>query len=101
MRTAGREVDKLLLMDAEDRAHAAAEQQSQVGERAEPPVADQDIAGFQRRMDAVDLGHVVRPQRGRDDVQQQAGPGVEQCQDLGDGEAAAGRLVAGLAEMAL
>jgi hypothetical protein len=52
-------------------------------------------------MDAVDLAQVVRPQRRRDDVQQQARPGVEQRQDLGDGEAAAGGLAAGLTEVPL
>lgn len=52
-------------------------------------------------MDAVELAHLVRPQRRRGDPEQQSGAGVEQGQDRGHGEAAAGGLAAGLAEVPL
>ena len=101
MRPAGREVHDLFLVDAKHGVHAATKQQCQVGERAEPAIADQHIPGLQGRMDPGDLAHVVRPQRRRDDVHEQARPGVEQRQDLGDGEPAARGLAAGLTEVPL
>ena len=72
-----------------------------MGERAEAAVGHQDIAGREQREDPGDARHVMRPQRRRDDLQQQPGAGVEQRQDVGHREAAALGLVAGLAEVGL
>jgi len=48
-----------------------------MGKRAEAAVSHQDVAGHEQRKDSKDAGHVMRPQRRRDDLQEEAGAGVE------------------------
>ena len=85
----GREVDDPPLAHAEDAVEPAADEQGQVGERAERPVPDQDVAGAQFRVQQGDARHLVRPERRGEEVLEQAGAGVEQGQHPGDREAAA------------
>jgi hypothetical protein len=72
-----------------------------VGVAAEGPVADQDVAGPQRRVQGGGVGRVVAAQRQGQGPPQQAGRVVEEGHQVGRREAAAGRLAAGLAEMPL
>ena len=60
-----------------------------MGERAEAAVGHQDIARQEQGEDPGDAGHVMRPQRRGENLQQQPGAGVEQHQDVGHREAAA------------
>ena len=98
---ARREVDDLLLVQAKHRMNPLGHEHRQVGKRAEAAVGHQDIAGPEQGKDSVDAGHVMRPQRRREDLQEQPGAGVEQRQDVGHREAAAFGLVARLAEVGL
>jgi hypothetical protein len=93
-----REVDHAPLTHAEDAVQATTHEQGQVGKGAERPVADQDVAGAQLRVQVSDAGHPMGPQ-GRDQkVLEQARPGVEQCQHAGDGKATPCGLVGGRTE---
>jgi len=76
-------------------------QQGQVGVRAEPPVPQADVAGLKRGMQLHDLGHVVGPERGGQDLAQQARAGVKEDQQVGHWETAARTLVAWLTEVPL
>ena len=101
MGTARREVDDLLLVQAKYRMDALADQQRQMSERAESAVGHQHIAALQQGKNPAHASHVMRPQRRRENLQQQPGAGVEQRQDVGHREAAALGLVARLAEVGL
>jgi hypothetical protein len=61
LRAIGGEVDDPPLAHAEDAVEAAADEQGEVGERAERPVPDQDVARAEVRMDAADGRHLVGP----------------------------------------
>ena len=101
MGTARREVDNLHLVQAKHRMNPLGHQHGQMGERAETAVSQQEIAGREQGEDPGDAGHVMRPQRRRENLQEQPGAGVEQRQDVSHREAAALGLVAGLAEVGL
>ena len=70
-----------------------------MSERAESAVGHQHIAALQQGKNPAHASHVMRPQRRRENLQQQPGAGVEQRQDVGHREAAALGLVARLAEV--
>ena len=72
-----------------------------MSERAESAVGHQHIAALQQGKNPAHASHVMRPQRRRENLQQQPGAGVEQRQDVGHREAAALGLVARLAEVGL
>ena len=95
------EVDDLTLMDAEDAVRASRHQQRQMGERAETAVAQQHIVLAKLGMELCHPGHVVRAQRCGQDLDEHPRADVEQRQKMGHGEAAAGLLAAGLAEVLL
>src|SRR5512135_2053845 len=78
MGTARREVDDLLLVQAKYRMDALADQQRQMSERAESAVGHQHIAALQQGKNPAHASHVMRPQRRRENLQQQPGAGVEQ-----------------------
>ena len=93
------EIDDLTLMHAEDALRAARQQQRQMRERTEAAVAQQHIVFMKLRMDLRHPGHVVGVQRAGQGLQEHPRADVEQRQQMGHGEAAAGLLAAGLAEV--
>src|SRR5256884_3713559 len=95
------EIDDLLLMDAKNPETPTRREQRQVHEGAKAAVRDQDVAWFQVGMNARSLRHVVCAQGSGDDVQQEAGRGMKQGQEMHHRKAAAGLLSAGLAERLL
>lgn len=76
-------------------------QQGEMGERAQTAIPQEHIAGLQLWMQDGHLRHVVRPQGSGQRLQQKAGAGVEQDQQMRHRKAAARLLHAGLAKLGL
>jgi len=64
--------------------------------RTSPPVGDQHIPRGESGMDVLDLCQIVRQQGCADQRGQEARPGMEEGQQVDDGEATAGALLGGL-----
>ena len=92
------EVDDLPLVQAEAGHHAARLEHGQVEEGAEPPVADQQVALLEVRVQLPDLGLLVGVEREGEHLHDHAGEGVEEAKRLGDGEPASGLLAGRLPE---
>jgi hypothetical protein len=101
MGPARREVDDLLLVHAKHRMDPPTGDQRQAGEGAEATIGHQDITGRQQAEHIGEAGEVRGPQRCRGDLQEQAGPGMEQRQQVGHREATPHGLIAGLTEAGL
>ena len=95
------EVRDLSLVQAEAAGHPAQRKHRQVGERAEPAIADQQVASPHQRVQLPDLRLLVGIQREAEHLDDQAGERVEQPQHLGHGKAAAGFLAGRLLERLL
>jgi hypothetical protein len=101
MRPTWREIHNLALVNAKDAMDAAFEQQRQVGERTETTVAHEHVTEHEHGMEPDHVGHVMGVQRAGQNFQKHPGAGVEEGEDVGDRETAAGPLAGGLAEMGL
>jgi hypothetical protein len=99
--TAGPKIDNQLLMGAEHAMQFTAEQQSKMNVGAEPAIADQDVAFFQFGMEIGDLAHVMRSQRGCQNLEEETSARVKESQQMRNGKAATRPLVSGLAEFPL
>jgi predicted RNA binding protein YcfA (HicA-like mRNA interferase family) len=95
------EIDDLSLMDAENTVRASRCQQRQVSKRAEAAITKQDVVFAKVGMDLRDPGHVVRKQRGSHNIRQHSRADMEQRQEMGYGEAAAGFLASGVTKVLL
>ena len=89
------------LVQSEQPVQAALPQECQVGEAAERPVSQEQIALLHGVVHRRRGGEVVGAERGEVRLDEVAGLVVEEGQQVRHGEAAAGLLVAGLAEFGL
>ena len=83
MRTPRGKVDNKFLVHPKGDAHAALDQQGDMGIGTEPPVRDQHVARLQGRMEGDHLGHIKGTQGSRSYFQHHAGAGMKQRQLMG------------------
>ncbi|MCG3132671.1 MAG: hypothetical protein FLDDKLPJ_03537 [Phycisphaerae bacterium] len=95
------EADDLPRMHAQHGVQIRPGNPGQMRIRAESAVAHDDVAGRPLRVQIGRVLHVMRAQGRQDHIMQEAGLGVEQREQVGDGKSAAGLLPAGLSEVRL
>ena len=93
--------DNLLLVATKQRVHFSLTKQGQMGERRETAIGDQDIFLIQFGMHDSRVSQVVGVQRRGDQVEEQAGAGMEEGQQVSHRKTASLGLRQGLTEVRL